>query len=113
MNTIALAAGVIPMADVNLRKSWSTFWKAVQGQAGPILNLLAVIGVLIVVGAIIKWAWDRRRGGGFGGGGNSGAIWGALLVGCLLSAPSILIPMFLLLFDVVANAGIDVFESTQ
>lgn len=108
--------GVTVMAagDVDLAGSWETFMAAIEGSAGPILKLLGVIGVLVVVLAIVKWAWDRRRGqGGFGGGQSSGAIWGALLVGALLSAPTVVIPLVLEIFDVIANAAIDVFESAK
>lgn len=106
------ALALVPMAgDIDLSASWDTFWTAVSGPAGPILSLLSVVGVLLVVMALVKWAWDRRRGGGGGMGQQSSAVWGALLVGSILSAPNILIPMLLLVMDVIANAGISVFNS--
>lgn len=106
---------VMAADKINLSKSWDSFFSAIEKQAGPILNLAAVVGVLLVVLALIKWAWDRRRGGGMGmgGQGSGGAVWGSLLVGSLLAAPKIIIPMFLLVFDVIANAVIEVFYSTD
>lgn len=101
-------AHITVMAEkVDLGGSWDTFWDAVSGPAGPILSLMGIIGVAIVVLAFGKWAWDRRRQGG---GGNTGGLWGALLIGVLLSAPSIIIPMVLSIFDIIANAGITVFN---
>lgn len=95
---------------INLKGSWDSLWNALQGQAGPILDLCAVVGVVIVVAALGKWFWERRRGQG---GGNSSGIWWALAIGCMLSAPSIIIPICLFMFDVVANAAVDVFNSAK
>lgn len=110
MNIITPQTVVQASGPVNLKGSWDSFWNAVEGQAGPILTLASIFGCVIVVAAIVKWAWDRRRGGG---GGNSGAVWGALLVGCILAAPGVLIPIVLGFLDVVANAVIEVFESAE
>lgn len=110
MVTNTVAQMVVLAAKIDLESSWSKFWSAVRTQAGPILDLAAVVGVLMIVIAIAKWAWDRRRGQG--GGGQSQAIWGALLVGCMFSAPAVIIPMFLLIMDVIANAAISVWQSS-
>lgn len=106
-------ATTVLAGEVDLGGSWEQFWNAVQGQAGPILDLLGVIGVLMVVLAVVKWAWDRRRGQGGGYGQQSNAIWGALLIGSILSAPGIVLPIVLYMFDVIANAAIDVFNSAK
>lgn len=86
---------------IALKDSWDSFWSALTGEIGAILMIMSLVGVLLIAGAFIKWAWDRRRGGG--GGGQTGGLWGALLVGCILSAPNLLIPAILLIFDVIAN----------
>lgn len=101
------------MSDkIDLTGAWGTFFAAFETSVGVgrILTLLSILGVLIVVMALIKWAWDRRRGGGMG---QSGAVWGSLLVGALMCAPKILIPVFLFILDAVANAVYNVWLGTQ
>lgn len=102
---VLLAAG-----PINLSGSWNTLWSSVEGAIGSKLTtLMAVIGTLIVVLALVKWAWDRRRGQG--GGQGSGAIWGALLVGAILSAPGVIIPVGLTIVDALANAVYSVWKN--
>lgn len=96
--------------DVNLTESWGTLWSAITAGIGPGLpRLMAIIGVALVAFAIVKWAWDRRRGGGMGKGG--GGIMGALLIGAILSSPSVLLPIFLTIVDGVANAVIQIWNN--
>lgn len=97
-------------AKIDLHGAWKTFEQALGNTVNPLLTLLAVFGVLIVIVAIGKWAWDRRRGQG--GMGQTGGVWGGLLVGALMCAPKVLIPIFLLILDVIANAVIRVWENT-
>ena len=110
LNMASVAANVMssPLAmaagdTVNFRESWSKFWSSLTSSTGigGLFTLLSLVGMLLVAMAIIKWAWDRRRGGG---GGGSGAIIGAVIVGALLSAPNLIIPIVLLIVDVVINA---------
>lgn len=78
--------------------------------AEQVLDLLMVVGVVLVVIAICKFLWDKRRGGG--GGGGSNVITGAIVVGALFCAPTILIPLLLAIVDVVINVLIKVWEGT-
>ena len=94
---------------VDLSGQWTTFTGAL-GPIKPLMNLLAVIGMLIVAWAFVKWAWDRRRGGGMGGGGQG--LSGALIVGLLLSAPGFVIPAGLGVFDIVINALVGIWNKT-
>lgn len=109
---------IVGAADkVNLSKGWSDFWKGLTGSNANIdgiLSLATAIGALLVVGAILKWLWEKRRGGGGGGGGGKtdGIIW-ALALGAVLAAPNLLIPIFLNILDVVANGVANVFKSTS
>jgi hypothetical protein len=107
--TLAMKGSGSGDQSINLEASWNTFWSAISGPIAPILSVLSVVGVIIVVAAIIKWAWDRRRGLQ---GGNSSHIWGALLVGVLLCAPTIVIPKFLFLLDIIANAVISIWNTS-
>lgn len=97
---------------INLKKSWETFFGAIEQTSGfgRILNLLSIIGVVLVAFAVVKWAWDRRRGLN---GGGSGAIWGALLIGAILSAPNLLIPIVLQIFDLLVNSISKIWGATK
>lgn len=103
--------GITVMQAIDLNGSWKTFVNAVEKGTGvgPILNVLGVVGVIIVLFAVVKWAWDRRRGGGMG---QTGNVWGALLVGALFAAPKTIIPIFLIILDLIANAVLRVWDST-
>lgn len=99
MNAVPMA---VPMAgEVNLKGGWDRVWQAVQDGFPGLPQLMTIIGVILVVAALLKWAWDRRRGGGMGQG--SAPLWGALIPGAILCAPGILFPLLLGLLDWVAN----------
>ncbi|GAB2733291.1 hypothetical protein [Nocardioides pakistanensis] len=100
--------------DIDLSGAWDKFWGAITAASGAdqIINLLGIIGVALVAMALIKWAWDRRRGGGGGMGQQSSAVWGALLIGAILSAPGVILPILLTFMDVIANAGISIWNNT-
>lgn len=107
---------MIPLAGktFDLEGSWETLWTGIKGSTGQqVWTLLSVIGVAIVVGALIKWIWDRKRGGGGRGLGNTGAIWGALAVGALLTAPEIILPILLTILDAIVNAIIGIWNQTK
>lgn len=93
---------------VDLSGQWALFTSSLKG-IQPLMNLLAVIGMIIVAWAFVKWAWDRRRGGGMGGG---QGLSGALIVGLLLSAPGFVIPAGLGVFDIVINALVGIWNKT-
>jgi len=60
MSNVMLLAGTI-----NLSGSWNQVWGAVQTAIGTKLTtLLSAVGVILVVGAVFKWLFERRRGGG-------------------------------------------------
>lgn len=105
------SATTVMAAKIDLSGSFQEFWDILKNSTGMsgILSLLQVIGVAIVVGALVKWVWDRRRGGGMG---NSGAIWGSLLVGALLSSPILIIPIALTFLDAVVNFAVEVYNRT-
>ena len=92
------------VSQISLKAGWDTVWGAVSGAWGSGLsNLLTAIGVVMVLAAVSKWAWDRRRGGG-GGGGSSAVVW-AMVIGGLLAAPQVIFPAVLTVVDWVLNTG--------
>ncbi|GAA4033882.1 hypothetical protein GCM10023063_17180 [Arthrobacter methylotrophus] len=101
----ALPMAVPTAADkVDLQGGWDAFWGAITTGFPGITTLMTVVGVCLVVFALIKWAWDRRRGGGMGQG--SQPLWGALVPGAILAAPAVLFPLLLSILDFVANIAI-------
>lgn len=102
---------VTSLATIDLAASWAKVYAGLTKAAGSsaIFTLFGAVGAIIVVAAIGKWAWDRRRGSGGGGaGGGSNALLGALVIGMALSAPDVMIPLVLGIADWVANAIIGV-----
>lgn len=85
--------------DVDLKGSWDTFWNAISGDVKSVLSLIAIIGAVIIVGAIITYFWNRKRGGDA----STSALMWTVAVGALLAAPGAIIPLLLLLFDAIAN----------
>lgn len=103
------AAVSAPMAEqVNLAGGWGQFWSAITGGFPKITMIMTIIGVILVVFAIVKWAWDRRRGGLTG---NHGHLWGSLIPGAVLVAPTVLLPLGLLLLDGIINMVISIIQS--
>ncbi len=98
---------------IDLSSSWDDLWNAVSAGVGPgLTRLLAVVGVALVAFAILKWAWDKRKGGG-GMGRGGGGVGGALIIGALLSAPDVLMPIALKLADGVINAVVQIWNNTN
>lgn len=101
-------------AKVKLKESWTDFAAALPEQVNSLLNLLAIFGMLLIAWAFIKWAWDRRKGGGMGmGGGGGGGIVGALIVGIVLAAPGFVIPAVLGVFDLFINAVVSIWNDNK
>jgi hypothetical protein len=85
-----------------LREKWSDVWDPISSAFDGGIKLLAIIGVCLAVFAILKWVWDRRKGGG---GGGQGLIW-MMLIGATLAVPDIILPMILQLIDWIIEAVI-------
>lgn len=90
---------------VDLSGAWSGLWSKVTGAAGigDLVIFMTWVGVGLVVFAIVKWAWTRRRGGA-----SSGSVGWPLLVGAALAAPNAVIPALLWLVDLLANAFVNI-----
>lgn len=108
-NVIVLAAPKKTTgAQINLAGGWDKFWNAVTGGFPTLTVVLTTVGVILVVWALTKWAWDRRRGGG----GNAQPLWGALIIGGIFAAPGVLMPLALKALDFVANSVLKIVQAT-
>lgn len=83
----------------NLKGGWDKLWASL-GSFGSLTTFLSIFGVVIVIAAIVKYVFDKRRGGG----NPSGLLWG-LVAGGLLAAPGLVIPALLVIADALINAG--------
>lgn len=92
-------------ANVNFKGAWTTFWGAFQGAWSSLAILITIFGLLLVLFAVGKWIWAKRKGGG--GGASNGMIW-SFVIGVILMAPEWLIPIFLGAVDFIANGIISV-----
>lgn len=97
--------------SINLAGAWDSFWKSISGALGTqVTGLMTIIGVLLVVFAIGKWIFDKRRGGGATNG--LGPLLWALIAGALLAGPGVVIPAFLGILDSVINMLIHLVNSS-
>ncbi|AYG03422.1 hypothetical protein [Gryllotalpicola protaetiae] len=102
-SALILADNGSTTGNIDLVTPWNTLWSSVQDTVGPqILNLMTIVGVILVVFAIGKWIFDKRRGGGAHKGLDT-LLW-AFLAGCVLAAPGLLIPAVVNFLDYGANA---------
>ncbi|WP_276972115.1 hypothetical protein [Ferrimicrobium acidiphilum] len=95
------------LATVDLVSQWGTFMSDLNAAPGitTIMNALGVIGAVIVVLALLRWLWDIRRSGSFkGSGGGHHKLAFSVIVGSILAAPTFVIPIFLTILDLLANA---------
>jgi len=86
----------------SLVDGWEKFWGALGPQVGGISTLLAIGGGAIMAFFLVKWFWQKTRGGN-GGNPMQGFPWWPMAVGLLLTAPTFLIPTVLRLVQVVIN----------
>lgn len=90
-------------SNLNLVTAWNTLWTQLTSWAPGLGTFLAVVGLLVIVLAVGKWAWDKRRGNG---GGSFPTM--ALIFGLLLAGPTIVVPVVLsilqLLFAIIVSA---------
>lgn len=93
------------LMQIKLKDGWAGLWGAVEKAMGTqFTTLLSIIGVALVVFALGKWLWDKRKGGG----GNSSALIWTAIVGAALAGPQIVFPILLTFVDWIINAIINV-----
>jgi len=83
---------------VNLAGSWSGIQSALSSALGVLVTLFTIIGAILVIGSILGYIWERRRGSG-----NHSKLIHTLILGAILASPGLLIPLFLTIADFVAN----------
>lgn len=89
------------VAAVNFVSSWSSIWSAISGAVGSQLTTaLSIIGGLLVLMSVLKWLWDRRKGGFQGN--HHNLLW-TLIIGAVLVSPNTIIPVLLTVVDLVIN----------
>ena len=92
-----------PTGKVDFASSWQTFWGTISGSLGGFTKILGIIGLLLVVGSVLKWLWERRRGGQQGFKSHEGLLY-TLVLGAVLAAPSFMIFWMLTILDTIVNA---------
>lgn len=99
---------IIPMAagKINLESGWKNVWGIVKSAAPGLSELLLAIGVILVVFALGKWLWDKRKSGG----GDSSALMWTAIVGAALAGPEILFPLLLKLVDWLLNGVLGILK---
>lgn len=97
------------IGKVDLTGAWGKFQSTVLDKliapGSPISTTLTIIGVAVILGAVLKYFWDKRRGGGARG---HGPIWWTLGIGGILVAPTVLLPLFFMVLDKIINIVIGV-----
>lgn len=92
------------IASVDFASSWTSLWNSVSGSISGLTKILGIIGLLLVVGSVLKWLWDRRRGGVGGGFQAHSHILFTLVLGAVLAAPNFMINWMLVILDTIVNA---------
>ena len=92
------------VASVDFASSWTTLWGSVSGSISGLTKILGIIGLLLVVGSVLKWLWERRRGGVGGGFQAHSHVLFTLVLGAVLAAPNFMIEWMLVILDTIVNA---------
>ena len=90
--------------SVDFASSWTTLWGSVSGSISGLTKILGIIGLLLVVGSVLKWLWERRRGGVGGGFQAHSHVLFTLVLGAVLAAPNFMIEWMLVILDTIVNA---------
>lgn len=98
---------------IDFSGAWSELWASIRGNITPEMSdLMTVAGGALIVYSIVTFIWQRHRGRpdrGNRGSNGSGLGW-TILIGCILAAPEVLIPLLLTGVDAVANTVLDAFD---
>ncbi|MCU6481953.1 hypothetical protein [Arthrobacter sp. A2-55] len=86
---------------IDLQAGWNDLWTSVTTGYPGIGHTMAIIGVGIAVLSLLKWSWNARHGRGHGAAARP--VLGGLIIGAILAAPAVVIPLLLGVLSVVAN----------
>ncbi|MHB1974095.1 MAG: hypothetical protein ACYCR4_07370 [Acidimicrobiales bacterium] len=102
MTEMGLEHGVVLAAatTVNFAGDWSSIDSALTSALGSsLVTFMGVIGTLLIVFALLKYFWERRRTGQ----GNHQHIAWTMLIGAILAVPAVVMPALLTIIDAVVN----------
>ncbi|MDN5894590.1 MAG: hypothetical protein L0H93_11255 [Nocardioides sp.] len=107
---VVMAAAPGGAGEIDFSGDWDSVWANLKSGSGfqGLLDLAAGVGVLLVVVALVMWAWKKFTGRNVPGGQVS--IVGALLFGAMLCGPELVFPLVLQMFDLVVNAVAKLFD---
>lgn len=88
------------MGNFNISGGWDRLWSAVTSGFPNLTLILNILALIIIVLAGLKWIWARKRGNG-----NSKDVGMALVIGAILAAPGLLVPIALKVIDWLLNIG--------
>lgn len=108
MSIILAAAPVIKSGAINISDQWNLLWSAVSSGAPALTGILSAVGALLVIGALVMWVIKRRTQRGLG---DLTAVWGSLIIGAVLLAPAVVIPLILKLVDIIVNIVVSLGQS--
>ena len=90
--------------NVNLMETWNSLLAAFESVTGMdgLLKVAAWVGLILIIASIIGFLWTRRQGGSpFQGMGR--AISGSLIMGLILIAPKVAVPVILFIVQTIIN----------
>lgn len=93
---------------IDLTSGWNNLWGAISGVSPEFWMAMTMIGVGLIIFATAKWAFEKYTGRG--GQGGKTIMW-ALVVGCLLAAPAVLIPLVLGVFELIISLVLSLFRT--
>jgi hypothetical protein len=101
----AVGAIFASTTTVNFASDWTSIDAALNSALGSsLITFLGVIGTILIIFSVVKYIWDKRRGGG----GNHQHVMWTLLIGAILAVPAVVMPAVLTILDAIVNVFLKV-----
>ena len=102
------------IANVDFVTLWNSFLATVEGVTNVtgLFTIAAYVGLVIIIAAIVRWAWQKRKGGRIVENRDGSLLAGALIAGLILIAPKVIIPIALFILQTIVNLVIAVLNQT-
>lgn len=102
------------IANVDFVTLWNSFLTTVEGVTNVtgLFTIAAYVGLVIIIAAIVRWAWQKRKGGRIVENRDGSLLAGALIAGLILIAPKVIIPIALFILQTIVNLVIAVLNQT-